>query len=110
VGARKGGLFGYHRWPLKVRLGLFAAFFATFWGGTAWGCWRWPEERDDVLGLAVVMVVIGLLFYSLRASVQRSREAAHGKKRAKIAQSLLSPEKPKKPWWSFLRRKPVTHE
>jgi Flp pilus assembly protein TadD len=105
IGARKG-LLGYHRWPLRVRLGIFSAFLVTFWGGMAYACWRWP----DVFKVAVVLLVLGFCLYSVRLAVKRSRVEAHGKKRAKIVQSLLSPNGVKKPWWNFIRRKAVLHD
>jgi len=110
LGARKGGLFGYHRWSLKVRLGIFAAFLFAFWGGTAYGYWRWPAKGEIALGFSIGTVLIVLLVSSARSSMRKSREEAHGKKRAKLAQSLLSTKKAKKTWWSLFRRKTASHE
>jgi Flp pilus assembly protein TadD len=35
LGARRGGLFGFRRWPLRLRLGLFGLLLLAFWGGVA---------------------------------------------------------------------------
>jgi hypothetical protein len=109
LGAPKGGFLGCHRWPLKARLGIFAAFLVLFWGGTAYCCWRSPELRAGVL-VCVTLAVIFLVFYSLVSSARRSRVEAHGKKRALVVNSLLTPQPAKKPWWKFFRRKLASHE
>jgi tetratricopeptide (TPR) repeat protein len=110
LGARKGGFLGHRRWPLKVRLGIFAGCLAVFWGGAAYAWRSFPNSREDVLGLCIAIVILGLLANALRASVKRSRAAARGKMTAEVVQSLISPDSPKKVWWSFFRRKPATHE
>lgn len=38
LGARRGGLFGYRRWPVKLRLSLFAIFLISFWGSLVLLC------------------------------------------------------------------------
>jgi len=110
LGARKGGFLGHRRWPLKARLGIFAGCLAVFWGGAAYAWRSFPNSREDVLGLCIAIVILGLLANALRASVKRSRAAARGKMTAEVVQSLISPDSPKKVWWSFFRRKPATHE
>jgi len=110
IAARKGGLFGYHRWPLMARLGIFGAFLVSFWGGAAYCFWRWPGEREAALGLGIGAVLVVLLVQTLRSRSKQNREEANGKKRAEIVASLLSPEPARKSWWSFTRRKPAAYD
>jgi tetratricopeptide (TPR) repeat protein len=110
IGAKKGGFLGYRRWPFKARLGIFAAILTAFWGGTAYACWRWPEERNILLGFAIGIIVIVLVGRGLILAARNSRAEAQARKRAKVASSLLSPNVKKKSWWNFFGKKPVTHE
>lgn len=38
VAATRGGLLGWRRWLLSIRLAIFAVLLGTFWGGAVWLC------------------------------------------------------------------------
>jgi Flp pilus assembly protein TadD len=106
VGAHRGGFLGYRRCSLKVRLGVFAAFLALFWGGTAFS-WMTIDKMskndswDAVLGLFILFGLIALLVTMLRRMFRQSRIESHAKRRAKKFDALLNPNQTKKPWWQF---------
>jgi hypothetical protein len=47
IGAHRGGFLGYRTWPRKVRLGLFGAILAAFWGGIAFGIYTLSQLPSD---------------------------------------------------------------
>jgi Flp pilus assembly protein TadD len=106
VGAHRGGFLGYRRWSLNVRLGVFAAFLALFWGGTAL-FWMAKdkvsknEAWDAVLGIFILIGILAILVTTLRSIFRQSRIDSHAKRRAKKFDTLLNPSEPKKPWWQF---------
>lgn len=110
LGAKRGGFLGYRRWPLKVRLGIFAAFLLLFWGGIAFGWMRKDnlskdEAWDTVFGIFLFFGLIALLILMLRRMVRQSRIDSHAKRRAKKFATLLNPTETKRPWWQFWQRR-----
>jgi Flp pilus assembly protein TadD len=110
VGAHRGGFMGYRRWPLKVRLGVFAAFLALFWGGTAL-VWANKDKIsnssawDAVFGLFLFFGLFALVFAVVRGMFRRSRIESNTRQRAKKFDTLLNPNQTKKPWWQFWQRR-----
>ena len=47
IGAKRGGIFGYRRWPLRIRLALFALLLLIFWGGITLFIVKSPQLRLD---------------------------------------------------------------
>jgi len=110
VGAHRGGFLGYRRWPLKVRLGVFAACLALFWGGTAFGWMKkdalsTDEAWQTVFGLCIFCGILAFLIIMLRRWARQSRIETHAKRRAKKFDTLLNPNRTKKPWWQFWQRR-----
>jgi len=91
---------------LKVRLGVFAAFLALFWGGIAL-VWANKDKMsknnswDAVLGLIVFCGLIALLVIFVRGMFRRSRIESNTRRRAKKFDTLLNPNQTKKSWWQF---------
>jgi Flp pilus assembly protein TadD len=110
VGAHRGGFLGYRRWSLKIRLGVFAAFLALFWGGTAL-IWMAKDKVsknevwDSVLGIFILIGILAILVTTLRSIFRQSRIDSHAMRRAKKFDTLLNPNEPKKPWWQFWQRR-----
>ena len=79
-GARRGGMFGFRRWPFGARFGIFAFLCVAFWGGL------FLLFRDEmtagfvavVLGVAAMwflgMFVVRSMKRSYRQGVARRRE------------------------------------
>jgi Flp pilus assembly protein TadD len=108
VGAHRGGFLGYRQWPLKVRLGIFAAFLVLFWGGTAFvGANTDKMSKNDsweaILGLFIFCGLIALLVVFVCRMFRQSRIESHARRRAKKFDTLLNPNQTKRPWWQFWR-------
>ena len=65
IGARRGGLLGYRRWPFAVRLGVFALLTLLFWGGVG-GLALWLKDHGlpeaFVVPLTLILVAAGLIY------------------------------------------------
>jgi Flp pilus assembly protein TadD len=62
-GAKRGGLFGYRRWPLRVRLFIFALLLCLFWGSIAWAVFKGTENVKVFMALAMtcgLLIVLAL--------------------------------------------------
>jgi Flp pilus assembly protein TadD len=110
VGAKRGGLLGYRRWPLNARLGILAAFLVLFWGGTIYGCigsdnMSKNDTLNGLLGVGFLVGAIALLVYMVRRMFRQSRIESHAKRRAKKFDTLLNPNQTNKPWWKFWQRR-----
>ncbi len=115
VGARRGGLLGYRKWPLRLRLGLFAVCLVSFWGTLTW---LFTKERSPhttqaggnevfqaVLGLTVFVALLTVLGFYLRGIVRRHRQTNAARRRARQVEALLNPGRPKRAWWRLFPRK-----
>ncbi len=74
-GARRGGLWGFWRWPFAVRFGLYAAAVALFWSGV-WFLLRDVPRADIVawlIGLGALFVFASVCANLLRSSQRRWR-------------------------------------
>jgi len=106
VEAHRGGILGYRRWSLKVRLSLLATFLAMFWGGTAllWSkrdVLANSEEWQMAFGFCAIFGIIAFLMIAILRMAQKSRVEADARERAKKFAALLNPHQTKKPWWQF---------
>jgi Flp pilus assembly protein TadD/type IV secretory pathway TrbD component len=93
VGARKGGILGYRRWPIQVRLGVFGAALLTFWGGIFalfYSNVIKPGADDPIrdervaaaLGVTILLVIL-VLFVKIVRSVPRRFQAWLHRRRLK---------------------------
>ena len=63
VGARRGGLLGYRRWPFAVRFGLLVVLALIFWGGIYLLCQHAPGFDPALLGGVVSLAAFGYVLY-----------------------------------------------
>jgi Flp pilus assembly protein TadD len=101
VGAKRGGLLGYRRLSLSVRLIIFATFLAAFWGSStlfllnrysssikhAWNILCTHPIRFGLMtyGCCLFFWLIFAYFYMKHDDrVQRGRSENHARRRAKI--------------------------
>ena len=74
-GARRGGLWGFWRWPFAVRFALYFLGVTLFWGGGGWLCRDVPpiHALAALGGLALVVFCVNLLWRLSRSSHRRFR-------------------------------------
>lgn len=97
IGARRGGLFGYRQWPLRLRLSILALLLLFFWGAIALfavgaQAGKLSDNGQALLGLlmfAGVMVFICIWIY---AKAKRMKAAFWARRRAKKVEHLLESE------------------
>ena len=92
IGAQRGRWFGYRRWPVYIRLGIFAVLLVVFWGGVALLA-RDERGQNVLFSLAGLAGVIFLLVWLSRVFVRafrNDRRAAHAWRRARRFRDLLS--------------------
>ncbi len=95
IGSRRGGFFGYRKWPLKVRLGIFGACLVAFWAGVAALilCENSSLGHGNIAGIIVASLVAigvaGFLFVRIRAGLTRRRAKSLSRKRARRLQGIL---------------------
>ena len=64
IGARRGGLLGYRRWPFAARLGVFALLTALFWSGIGAAYLFLKDDPAPLKAFApagVILLVLALL-------------------------------------------------
>jgi hypothetical protein len=96
AGARRGGWFNSHRWPLTARLSVFALLVLSFWGGIFW----LYETRIVDLTWLIAIVVLALVAYycmliyrwSARGIARASARLAESKARKRAKQSQPQPD------------------
>jgi tetratricopeptide (TPR) repeat protein len=88
LGVRRGGFLGYRRWPLKIRLSLFAVFLISFWGGLALFWWGKKELGSTILGIVMFFGVSVILVISLMLKIKRGIKAQAARKRARQMEGL----------------------
>ncbi len=94
IGAKKGGLFGYRRWPLNLRLVLFALLLILFWGGVALAWVESPILKTDeneslLLGALVGIGLAGFASWFLWSRFKKDRFKWHTRRRRKQFEALL---------------------
>ena len=95
LGVQRGGFLGYRKWPVKVRLSIFAFFLISFWGGVALFCAGKSPLADKDLGRAVlgIFFLLGVLIflgYYLGLKIKRGVKARSVRKRAREMESVFS--------------------
>jgi Flp pilus assembly protein TadD len=95
VGVRRGGFLGYRKWPLKLRLSIFALFLVSFWGAIAFVCFRNNLPADGKFGQAVLgmLLIVGALVafgLYLRRIIKRGIAARAARKRAGQMESVFN--------------------
>lgn len=94
IGARKGGLFGYRRWPLHLRLSLFGVFLVSFWGGIGY-LWlhgapvQFTQNGQAWFGLIILAGLLILLAYWVRNRWKKGWSRFFVRRRAKRFNHLL---------------------
>jgi tetratricopeptide (TPR) repeat protein len=107
VGARCGGIAGYRRWSLTVRLGIFTFFLAAFWGGTAlfWLKKYAPSAKHSGLTLVGFCFCFGLTVYlvgkvrQMSRTIRKRRVESHARRRAKTIKVPLTAEQQESARW-----------
>lgn len=95
LGVRRGGFLGFRKWPLKVRLSIFAFLLISFWGGVAF-CFvgKNPVADKEVgratLGAILFLGVLAFLSYYLRLKLKPGIKARAARKRAKQMESVFN--------------------
>lgn len=107
IGARRGGILNYRRWPLKVRLSIFALLLLSFWGGIAYLslrniCDSVSDNGQVVFGLATFAGMLLLLGFWVRTKIKKGRGRFHARRRAKRMGGLLESTNLKRPWTNKL--------
>lgn len=109
VGAKRGGVLGYRRLPLRVRLAIFAACLAGFWGGTAvlllekyapsikhtWNILRAHPLRSGIIAYAFTLFfcLVLYLLVTLHRKIQERRTESLTRRRSEIFATVsTSPE------------------
>jgi len=95
LGVRHGGFLGYRKWPLKVRLSIFAVFLISFWGGVAFffvgkNPLAGRELGQAILGILLSLGVLVFLGYYLRLKIKRGIKVRAARKRARQMEGILN--------------------
>jgi tetratricopeptide (TPR) repeat protein len=98
LGVRRGGFLGYRKWPLKVRLSIFAFVLVSFWGALAFFCLGNSPLADKDLGQAILGIVtfLGVLFflgYFLKRKIKGSIKTWSARKRSQKMEDVFSPKR-----------------
>ena len=96
IGARRGGLLGYRRWPLRVRLGIFGGLLLLFWCGLAWAIYyvagSAPASQNfawGLFGLGMFAGAILLAFNSVRRTIHKRRIQLQARRRGRRFDQFL---------------------
>ena len=77
IGATRGGVFGYRRWSLRTRLGVFAAGLIGFWTALYFLLWvplSQPSAEEWRLGIVTALVLAVLLALLIYYGVHAGRK------------------------------------
>lgn len=88
IGARRGGIFNYRRWPVKARLSIFGLLLVGFWGGLVMLYCGSPSEKHEdyaqmILGIIVLCGLIFAIGFWVRARMKNWRASMHARARKK---------------------------
>jgi hypothetical protein len=101
VGARRGGIFGFRKWPLKVRLAIFASLLIGFWSAMAVLILK-SDVANDGHGFGILLggaLMIGLLYLLAVWAAKKFKQARlnfHARRRAKQFQNVAGAGTPPK--------------
>jgi len=95
LGVRRGGFLGYRKWPLKLRLSLFAVFLISFWGGVAYFCLgNFTLANKDlgqgILGLLLIIGILVFLGYYFGLKIKKGIQARAVRQRAKQMEGFFN--------------------
>jgi tetratricopeptide (TPR) repeat protein len=91
IGATRGGILGYRRWPLKVRMGLFAAGLLAFWTGLyllIWSPAQTEDQKTTAAGILIGVALVGVLGYFLVKWTKRGIARYHSWRRARMLKRM----------------------
>ncbi|HTV42017.1 MAG TPA: tetratricopeptide repeat protein [Candidatus Sulfotelmatobacter sp.] len=94
IGAKRGGIFGYRRWPLHLRMGLFGLLLVGFWGGITLfviktSLLNSKNFGEAVLGPIIAIGCVALLVFIVRARLKRGRPLFHWRRKNAHIERLL---------------------
>jgi tetratricopeptide (TPR) repeat protein len=95
VGVRRGGFLGYRKWPLRMRLSVFAAFLISFWGGLAFFSFGNIPPAGQQIGQAILgaLLLLGVLLFLghyLRLKIKGGFKARAARRRARQMKDVLN--------------------
>jgi tetratricopeptide (TPR) repeat protein len=98
VGSRRGGFLGYRRWPVRVRLSIFAVCLVSFWAALDWVYFYGESStaRSDTAvmlgGIGIVTVLRIFVFVQLPAMIERKRARNLSRLRTRRMAGILETE------------------
>ena len=98
VGSRRGGFLGYRRWPVRVRLSIFAVCLVSFWAALDWvyfyGESSTARSYTAVMlgGIGIGMVLRIFVFVQLPAMIERKRARNLSRLRTRRMAGILETE------------------
>ena len=104
IGTKRGGFLNYRKWPLRLRLAIFAVVLVSFWGGLACLCLAFPVAEDRVLpvitGFVLLLGLLVLIGFWVRTKAKNMRNRFHVRRRARRLGGSLLPdsENVEAPW------------
>ncbi|HTB85142.1 MAG TPA: tetratricopeptide repeat protein [Candidatus Sulfotelmatobacter sp.] len=98
LGVRRGGFLGYRKWPLKIRLSIFALVLVSFWGAVAFVCLGKRSQADNefisaAVGTLILLAVLFFLGYFLMRKIKGGIKAWSARKRARQMAGVFNPER-----------------
>lgn len=95
LGAKRGGIFGYRRWPLRARLSIFAVLLCLFWGTIAALAFRSAEDVGIFLGFTVAGGLLIVLALWVRVKWKRGFFRYRPRRSSKQIDQLLKSQAPR---------------
>jgi tetratricopeptide (TPR) repeat protein len=95
LGAQRGGFLGYRKWPVKVRLSIFACLLVSFWGAVAlllMSNRNTPLPREFLGGVIFFGLLLFLYFFAA-IKVRAGIKAWAARKRAREMERIVSPKR-----------------
>jgi Flp pilus assembly protein TadD len=95
IGGRRGGLLGYRRWPVRVRLFIFGACLVAFWAaltGVFFYVTNDSNRGDAAIGVLAIFVCAWLVYFlilRLRRTIKQRRARNYSRRRAKRMAGIL---------------------
>jgi Flp pilus assembly protein TadD len=93
LGVRRGGFLGYRKWPVKVRLLIFAGILISFWGGLALLFLDQKWQAYQPLGQLILGIIsIGFIYaasYYVGRIIRKGLRTREVRRRAKRMQNVF---------------------
>lgn len=95
LGVRRGGFLGFRKWPLRVRLFIFAFLLIFFWGSVAYFfVGKNPvvdkEAGQAIFGTILFLGALGFLSYYLKLKIKPGTTAWAARRRAKQMKDVFN--------------------